>query len=846
MLVYRVLKQKTPVRNHASRPPLKVVVNSHHSPKLVQRQPKHVPPPPHIKTTLGPQYRKPTLPPIPKGSMLGPCQGKSSEARTKPEYMGTMRPRNGALHHAAADDLLRYATNGCPVDCGRDWTIEEMQAAIEKGPHISALDPVAITALRAETLERVAEGLCRRVPWNTIKENPPPNLKISPLAAIPHKSRSFRMILDLSYELKVNNNKLRSVNDASDKSLAPQHAMFELGNVIPRIIWQMASAPDNGVPLLFSKIDLKDGYWRMVVDERDSWNFAYVLPPEHPTDQPELIIPDALQMGWSESPPFFCAATETARDIADTYYRNNDQLPPHPDEKTVMNIDWTNIPRAEFDKDAALLHLLEVYIDDFIAMIQCTDIPELTRLTRCILHGITDIFPPPDVSGSTMGPPISTKKLEDEGAWEIRKEILGWVLDGLHRTIQLPAKKCQALRDTLRQLRRTEYVKVNDLQKIQGRLQFTAIGIPLGKPLLAMVDNKINHALSRKRNRVKVDAELRTYSTNWAALLALMESRPSHVKELTRRNKAAYQGFVDASKWGVGGVWFKGTKNIAPFVWFYEWPQSIRDRLCTDANPKGDITISDLELLGVLMHWLALEHAVGTEALRHQSPAIWCDNMSAVSWIHKFRTATSRIASNILRALATRLHVCHSGLLSVDHISGLFNVMADVASRKHTTNLTDFLKTFSSKFPPPQKNFWQLFQFSTKLTTRICSELLTTTSTMESWNRLSKKGHAFSHIGADGCLVTTRGLNLDSKTSHAKHKSRYWVPTLPMLDMAAFQSENSKYAPKRSRWHFGPSPRRCNWRDNLVPWLTRKENIQKRLASYWKDTKGTTRPQNQN
>ena len=67
-----------------------------------------------------------------------------------------MRPRNGALHHAAADNLLRYATNGCPVDCGRDWTIEEMQAAIEKGPHKSALDPVAITALRAETLERVA------------------------------------------------------------------------------------------------------------------------------------------------------------------------------------------------------------------------------------------------------------------------------------------------------------------------------------------------------------------------------------------------------------------------------------------------------------------------------------------------------------------------------------------------------------------------------------------------------------------------------------------------------------------------------------------------------------------
>ena len=142
-------------------------------------------------------------------------------------------------------------------------------------------------------------------------------------------------------------------------------------------------------------------------------------------------------------------------------------------------------------------------------------------------------------------------------------------------------------------------------------------------------------------------------------------------------------------------------KNIEPFVWFYKWPQSIRDQLCTDTNPKGDITISYLKLLGVLMLWLALEQAVGIVALHPQSPAIWCDIMSAVSWIHKFRTSTSCIVSNILRTLTTHLHACHSGLLSVDHISGLFNIVADVASRKHTTNLTDFLHTFSTKFPPP-------------------------------------------------------------------------------------------------------------------------------------------------
>ena len=112
-----------------------------------------------------------------------------------------------------------------------------------------------------------------------------------------------------------------------------------------------------------------------------------------------------------------------------------------------------------------------------------------------------------------------------------------------------------------------------------------------------------------------------------------------------------------------------------------------------------------------------------------------------------------------------------------------FCTLQDVASRKHTTNLTDFLHTFSIKFQLPQNNYWHLFHFNTRLNTRICAELLTTTSTMESWNRLSKKGHAFLAISNYGSLAITQGLYLASNTSHATYKSRYWVPTQSILDI---------------------------------------------------------------
>lgn len=152
--------------------------------------------------------------------------------------------------------------------------------------------------------------------WDSIKDNLPKNLKISQIAAIPHKSRDYWMILNLAYKLRVKGTATQSVNKSTDMKKAPQHSMFALGNVIPRIIWTMATAPDEDIPFLMSKIDLKDGYWRMNVQEEDSWHLAYVLPKLSPEEPTRLVIP-SLQMGWVNSPAFFCAATETIRDLTE-------------------------------------------------------------------------------------------------------------------------------------------------------------------------------------------------------------------------------------------------------------------------------------------------------------------------------------------------------------------------------------------------------------------------------------------------------------------------------------------------------------------------------------------------
>ena len=159
------------------------------------------------------------------------------EASRPVKIRGLMVPRMRALDHPAAPLLKQYASQGCPVDVGRDWTLEELEAAVEKGPHSSALEPDAIEQIQVEAREKVKQGFAKIYTWEWLKENlhKHPQLKLSPLAMIPHKSRKYRAILDLSYQLLVAGYLLPSVNDAT-KDCAPEEAISQIGTVLPRII----------------------------------------------------------------------------------------------------------------------------------------------------------------------------------------------------------------------------------------------------------------------------------------------------------------------------------------------------------------------------------------------------------------------------------------------------------------------------------------------------------------------------------------------------------------------------------------------------------------------------------
>ena len=80
--------------------------------------------------------------------------------RKKGEYIGFMCPQGPALDYPMAEMLLAYAEKGCTVNCGENWTKEHVNAAIARGPHISANDGDAIACVWQEAKEKQEQGYC--------------------------------------------------------------------------------------------------------------------------------------------------------------------------------------------------------------------------------------------------------------------------------------------------------------------------------------------------------------------------------------------------------------------------------------------------------------------------------------------------------------------------------------------------------------------------------------------------------------------------------------------------------------------------------------------------------------
>ncbi len=175
-----------------------------------------------------------------------------------------------------------------------------------------------------------------------------------------------------------------------------------------------------------AKWDIKDSFWRLNCQAGEEYNFAYVLPQEEgaPTT---LVIPTSLQMGWIESPGFFCAASETSRDVAAQYCQAPvGSLPTHKFERFITgSAEYAKLPDVTL-QDRPTRFLIEVFVDDFMSLVIATSQQQLVHVGTGTMMGVRDVFP------ECIDPeddPISEKKMKKlESLFDTSKSLLGLIL----------------------------------------------------------------------------------------------------------------------------------------------------------------------------------------------------------------------------------------------------------------------------------------------------------------------------------------------------------------------------------------------------------------------------------
>jgi hypothetical protein len=83
----------------------------------------------------------------------------------------------------------------------------QITKAIRRGQHSSALTSTAIAHFVNKLKQKVACSQAKLIRWRDIRNNPPAELKISPISAIPHKSKPYQSILDFHYAPERQNNR---------------------------------------------------------------------------------------------------------------------------------------------------------------------------------------------------------------------------------------------------------------------------------------------------------------------------------------------------------------------------------------------------------------------------------------------------------------------------------------------------------------------------------------------------------------------------------------------------------------------------------------------------------------
>ncbi len=642
----------------------------------------------------------------------------------------------GQLPHPANQLLSHLRRRGANVVLETPpWTPAEQDAAVTRGPHKSCHEYAEF--LRSELLDFVKKGYWVVLPYKKLRNQREQVklLRVSPMGVVPQRERRPRLIVDYSFS---------NLNQETIK-LAPQEAM-QFGRALQRLLESIVAADPMYGPVKMAKVDISDGFYRIWLNLQHIPRLAVSIPSLE-GEEPLLALPLVLPMGWTESPPYFCAATETVTDIAnqrilkhwnpaphrldDLAASKGDQdptsekplhpslpataLPPHP-PATKLN----KRPLGEFD----------VFVDDFLGLAQGSE-QRLRRLRRILFHTLDEVMRPLESSDRPeRQEPASVKKLKKGDAdWTTQKILLGWLIDTLAMTISLPSHRQARLQEILDSIPATQKrLSVKKWHKVLGELRSMTVAIPGSRGMFSLLQEALRNVTC---NRIRLSKGVHHCLEDFRWLSADLAARPTRLYEIIEQDTPILIGAGDSSGQGTGGVWFPSgpiqerartvasidSQPFQPILWRARFPPDIVKSLVSFKNPSGTITNSDLELAGNVLH---NDIASSNFDVRERTITSASDNIATVSWQRKGSTTTTSAPAYLLRVQALHQRY-HRYLASTFYLPGPLNIMADDCSRLWELSDVELLTHFNATYP--QATSWRIVHPSSAMLSSVTSAL---------------------------------------------------------------------------------------------------------------------------
>ena len=462
-----------------------------------------------------------------------------------------MNPDVGQLDHEAAPYLEYLEKIGAQaLSSEAPLSPEELQAAVDRGPHPSAVAKAEF--LQKESLEMCARRHTMVLPFSAVKHIN--GVRISPPGVVPQRARRDRTICDLTYS---------GVN-AGTVNLAPTEAM-QFGNALRRILFQIYRADPAWGPVYLAKADISDGFYNISVNANGTKQFGIILPTA-PGQEPLVLFFLGLPMGWVSSAPEFCAATESITDVCIKEIQSGWRPPPHRQEEPAETPTPGTRPPSSLGRPPRIryrrkgpLGSADCYVDDFILLCQGGK-RRRKRLRRILFHCIDKVFrPPDDADDEWKKDPISLKKLlQGDGSLETTKVVLGWLVDTVSGTIELPPHRVERLHEMLRAFPRSRRTcRKKDLHKLVGELRSMIIAIPGGVGCLSWLQERLKSA----PDRIYLNNQFKDAIDDFKWLARDITSRPTRIGEVVPE-VPVYVGCSDASGIGAGGVWLPDALSL--------------------------------------------------------------------------------------------------------------------------------------------------------------------------------------------------------------------------------------------------------------------------------------------